>query len=289
MKGIITKLLKDLYFVETEKGVIESKARGVFRKKNISPVVGDWVDIQINDDGSGYIEEVLPRKNKLLRPDVANIDKIIHIHSIKDPKISTYMLDKALVMSEFYNIEPIIIFSKTDLVSPDKLEKYKEIYQKALYSVYRSSSYQDDDFDLIIEELKGSTCAVSGPSGSGKSTFINRLNENFNLEISNVSEKTKRGRHTTRHIELHKIFEDSHILDTPGFSTINLYFIDDERDLGSYFPEIRAVRSQCKFNNCLHINEPGCQVKNSLGSSISQTRYDNYILFIEEIKEMRRY
>lgn len=289
MKGLITKLLKDQYFVETEKGIIESKARGVFRKKNISPVVGDWVNIQLNEDGSGYIEEVLPRKNKLLRPDVANIDKIIHIHSIKDPKISTYMLDKALVMSEFYNIEPIIIFSKIDLVNQDELRKYKDIYNKAFYRVYGSSSFKDDDFNLILEELKDSTCAVSGPSGSGKSTFINRLNENFNLEISKVSEKTRRGRHTTRHIELHKIFEGAHILDTPGFSTINLDFINDERDLDNYFPEMRALKSKCKFNNCLHINEPGCQVKNTLGSSIDQSRYENYLLFIEEIKEMRKY
>lgn len=289
MEGKIIKLLKDLYFVSTPEGVIASKARGVFREKKISPIVGDKVRLRTAEDGSGYIEEVYPRKNQMIRPEVANIDLLINIHSIDDPKLNPYMLDKGLIMAEFYGIESIIIFSKSDLTNQKDYDFFKNIYEGAGYKVYKTSYYEDDDIDLIKAYIKGKTSAVSGPSGTGKSTFINRLNPNLKIETSEVSKKTRRGRHTTRHIELMPIFKNTFILDTPGFSTLGLEFIEDERQLDEYFPEIKALKNGCKFNNCMHINEPGCQVKNDLTNKISQIRYDNYLLFIEEIKEKRKY
>lgn len=289
MEGKIIKLLKDLYFVSTPEGIIASKARGLFRERKISPLVGDMVRLRMAEDGSGYIEEVFPRKNQMIRPEVANIDLLINIHSIDDPKLNPYMLDKGLIMAEFYGIESIIIFSKSDLTSKQDFDFFKRIYEGAGYKVFKTSYHEDDDIDLIKAYIKDRTSAVSGPSGTGKSTFINRLNSNLNIQTSEVSKKTKRGRHTTRHIELMPIFENTFILDTPGFSTIGLEFIEDERQLDEYFPEIKALKQGCKFNNCMHINEPGCQVKKELNNKLSQTRYENYLLFIEEIKEKRKY
>lgn len=290
MQGIIIKLLRDLYFVHTERGIIESKARGVFREKNINPIVGDKVRIKINEDGKGYIEEVYERYNELIRPQVANIDLVINIHSINEPQLNTYMLDKGLVMSEFYGIQSIIIFSKSDLYSNEEFTHYKEIYEKCDYPVFKSSiSSSNDDIDKIRANIVGKTSVVSGPSGTGKSSLLNRLNEDLKIETSSISEKTKRGRHTTRHIELMPISEDTYILDAPGFSTISLSFIEDEKDLDLYFSEFRKLRNSCKFNDCMHINEPGCKIKEELNNKLSESRYNNYLLFIEEIKNLRRY
>ena len=289
MKGIIVKILKDLFFVHTNSGLITCKARGVFRERKINPIVGDRVEIRINEDGSGYIENVFDRTNSLIRPEVANIDLLLNIHSIKEPNINTYMLDKALVMAEFYNIESIIIFSKNDLIDDHEFNHYKDIYNKAGYPVYKTSINGDDDLKEIENIILNKTSAVSGPSGSGKSTFLNRLNNDLNIETSAISHKSKRGKHTTRHIEIMPIANNTFILDTPGFSTINLDFIEDEGDLDKYFPEFRELKGNCKYNNCMHINEPKCNIKNELGSAISESRYNNYLLFFEEIKKFRRY
>lgn len=289
MEGLIVKLLKDLYFVYTEYGVIEAKARGVFRERNINPLVGDRVTIKINEDGSGYIEEVHPRSNELKRPEVANIDLVLNIHSIKSPKLNTYNLDKGLIMAEYYGIESIVVFSKADLITKEEFEKFKKIYTLAGYLVYKISMTDKDDIEDIREIIEGKTSVVSGPSGTGKSTFLNRLNPDLNLETSAVSNKTQRGRHTTRHTELMVINDHSFILDTPGFSSINLDFIEDEKLLDTYMPDLMKYKNLCKFNDCMHINEPGCKVKEEIGIGISKSRYDNYLLFMEEIKKFRRY
>ena len=289
MQGIIVKMLKDLFFVHTSAGLIQCKARGVFRERKINPIVGDRVSIKINDDGSGYIEEVFARTNSLIRPEVANIDLLINIHSIKEPNINTYMLDKALIMAEYYGIDSIIVFSKNDLIDEEEFNYYKDMYSNTGYPIYSISIHGDDDIKEIEDLIINKTSAVSGPSGSGKSTFLNRLNNDLNIETSRISHKSKRGRHTTRHIEIMPIAENTFILDTPGFSTINLDFITDEAHLDQFFPEFREHKSKCKYNNCMHINEPQCGIKNELGSTISESRYKNYLLFFDEIKKFRRY
>lgn len=289
MQGVIVKLLKDLYFVSSPQGLIESKARGVFRDKKIRPLVGDRVELDINEDGWGYINKVLERKNQLIRPEIANVDLLLHVHSLKSPDINTFILDKNLLLAEYNSIESLVIFSKLDLANDSLVEKYEAIYKSAGYDVLKISQNLDNDIEKLKEILKGKISSVSGPSGSGKSSLINRLNPDLNLETSHVSKKTQRGRQTTRHTELLEVFKDTYIFDTPGFSSINLDFLEDERQVSFLMPEIKKFGAFCKFNNCLHVGEPKCRVKEELGNKISKSRYNNYLLFLEEVKKFRRY
>ncbi|WP_425540218.1 ribosome small subunit-dependent GTPase A [Microaceticoccus formicicus] len=290
MKGTIIKLVRGIYYVDTEIGVIKCKARGLFREKDISPVVGDKVEIRISsEDQTGYIETVYPRKTELIRPAVANIDRALIVFSIKQPELNTYLLDKNLIMTNYFGIDSSICFTKSDLDSDEILNRYVEMYRNIGYTVYVVGKTDYSDLESIKESLVGRITSVSGPSGVGKSTLINKINPDINLKTSSVSLKTERGRHTTRHVELIPLEKDSYIIDTPGFSSLGLDFILDERDLSDYFIEFNQYADKCKFLDCMHINEPECAVKEEIGNSIYQSRYDSYILFINEIKKNRRY
>lgn len=290
MKGTIIKLVRGIYYVDTEMGVIKCKARGLFREMDISPVVGDKVEIRIsNEDQSGYIETVYPRKTELLRPAVANIDTALLVFSIKQPELNPYLLDKNLVMTNFYGIDSSICFTKSDLVNDEILNQYVEMYRNIGYTVYVVGKTDHKDLKTIKESLIGKITSVSGPSGVGKSTLINNINPNINLKTSSVSSKTERGRHTTRHVELIPLEKDTYIIDTPGFSSLGLDFIMDERKLSEHFIEFDQYSDKCKFLDCMHINEPNCAVKEQIGENIYQSRYDSYLLFINEIKNNRRY
>lgn len=290
MKGTIIKLVRGIYYVDTEIGVIKCKARGLFREKDISPVVGDKVEIRISsEDQSGYIETVYPRKTELIRPAVANIDRALIVFSIKQPELNTYLLDKNLVMTNYFGINSSICFTKSDLDSDEILNQYVEMYRNIGYTVYVVGKTDHSDLESIKESLVGRITSVSGPSGVGKSTLINNINPDVNLKTSSVSVKTERGRHTTRHVELIPLEKDTYIIDTPGFSSLGLDFILDERNLSDYFIEFEQYADKCKFLDCMHINEPQCAVKDEIGKSIYQSRYDSYLLFINEIKNNRRY
>lgn len=290
MKGTIIKLVRGIYYVDTEIGVIKCKARGLFREKDISPVVGDKVEIRISsEDQSGYIETVYPRKTELIRPAVANIDRALIVFSIKQPELNTYLLDKNLVMTNYFGINSSICFTKSDLDSDEILNQYVEMYRNIGYTVYVVGKTDHSDLESIKESLVGRITSVSGPSGVGKSTLINNINTDVNLKTSSVSVKTERGRHTTRHVELIPLEKDTYIIDTPGFSSLGLDFILDERNLSDYFIEFEQYADKCKFLDCMHINEPQCAVKDEIGKSIYQSRYDSYLLFINEIKNNRRY
>lgn len=290
MKGTIIKLVRGIYYVDTEIGVIKCKARGLFREKDISPVVGDKVEIRIsNEDQSGYIETVYPRKTELIRPAVANIDRALIVFSIKQPELNTYLLDKNLVMTNYFGINSSICFTKSDLDSDEILNQYVEMYRNIGYTVYVVGKTDHSDLESIKESLVGRITSVSGPSGVGKSTLINNINPDVNLKTSSVSVKTERGRHTTRHVELIPLEKDTYIIDTPGFSSLGLDFILDERNLSDYFIEFEQYADKCKFLDCMHINEPQCAVKDEIGKNIYQSRYDSYLLFINEIKNNRRY
>lgn len=290
-EGIIIKGIGGFYYVRTKEKTYETRARGLFREENITPLVGDRVVIRINsEDDSGYIEEIKPRKTELLRPPVANIDQVVIVMSIKAPDINLWLLDKFLVMSEYEKLDIIIVLSKTDLVEKKQLEYIKDIYNKAKYKVIELSNYNEIGIEEIKNILENKITAFAGPSGVGKSTLLNSIDKNLNLETGDISQKTERGKHTTRHVELMELNNGSFVLDTPGFSSLNLDFIEEQVELSYYFREFLDENRPCKFRGCLHDKEPGCSVKERVDEGIiAEERYENYIRILEDIKNNRRY
>ncbi len=285
MIGKIIKSQKEIYYVLTEEKTFMCKARGVFRNKNIKPLVGDNVEFDITDDSKGYITKILERKNQIKRPNIANIDQILYFITIKNPSLNLFNIDKYLSMCEYINIDVIIFVSKKDLADKKDLEFIK-MYEKIGYKLIFIDNYNDFPKNEILEILRGKTSAVSGSSGVGKSTFLSNLVEN-EIEIGSISEKSKRGKNTTRHIEIFNLEKNTNIFDTPGFDSFDIDFIDDEKDLKYCFREFD--NNSCKFNNCNHINEPKCKVKDDLSKGIiEKTRYENYLTLFEEIKKRRQ-
>lgn len=288
--GIITKSQKELYYVKTEENTFKSKARGVFRDKNIKPLVGDKVEIQILEDGTAYIEKVFERKNSLVRPPIANIDQIILISSLVEPKLNYTIFDKYLVMLEHFGIDVKIVINKIELASEAEIEEFNKIYSLTDYNYIFTSAVENIGIDELKTMMSGKISSFAGPSGVGKSTLLNRISSEINAETGDISKKTSRGKHTTRHVELFELYEDTFIFDTPGFSSLALDFIEEFRDVKEYFTEFKKYKQDCKFANCLHLNEPNCAVKSALeNGEISQSRYNNYKYIIDEIKNNRRY
>ncbi|WP_099203064.1 ribosome small subunit-dependent GTPase A [Miniphocaeibacter massiliensis] len=285
----IIKSHRGIYYVEQNNKVILCKARGVFRDRDIKPIVGDLVDISINDDGTGYIEKVYERKNQLLRPPLANIDQVIIIMSLKDPKINLNLLDKYILMLEKSNLEIKIIFNKVDLVKDKDMEYISSIYANIGYDIYFNSNVKESNLSLdrLFEDK---ITAVVGPSGVGKSTTLNKIFSNFNFDTGEISVKNKKGKHTTRHIEMSKLSNNSYIIDTPGFSSLSLEFIDERNDIKDNFIEFRKYANKCKYNDCYHINEPVCGVKLALEEKIiAKERYENYKQILNEYDKIRRF
>lgn len=285
MIGKIIKSQKEIYYVLTELDTFMCKARGVFRKKNIKPLVGDNVEFDVTENSKGYITKILDRKNEIKRPNIANIDQILYFITIKNPSLNLFNIDKYLAMCEHINIDVVIIVSKKDLADDKDLEFIK-MYEKIGYKLVFIDNYNDFPKNEILKILDGKTSAVSGSSGVGKSTFLNNLVED-EIEIGTISEKSKRGKNTTRHIEIFNLGKNTNIFDTPGFDSFDIDFIDDEKDLKYCFKEFD--NNSCKFNNCNHINEPKCKVKDDLlNGFVEKTRYENYLLLFEEIKKRRQ-
>lgn len=290
LEGRIIKGVGGLYFVKTTEGVIKSRARGVFRVEKTIPLIGDLVNIRISEeDNMGYIIDIKERKTELLRPAVANITQAIIVMSVKNPEINTWLLDKFLLMAEYENLNIVIVFNKSDLDNK-KAEELKEIYEKAGYEVVIASTSLDVGIDDVKKYLKDNISVFAGPSGVGKSSLLNKIHKGFKLEIGDISAKNKRGKHTTRHIELLELDDNSFVLDSPGFSSLSLNFIEDESEVRNYFKEIHEYGKDCKFLSCLHNKEPGCAVKNAVEkNNINNSRYTNYLLLLEEVKNIRRY
>lgn len=285
----IVKSHRGIYYVEKEGQVYLCKARGLFRNKKVKPVVGDEVDISINNDGTAYIKEIYERKNQLLRPPISNVDQVIVIMSLSSPDINLYTLDKYLLMLELSHIETKIIFNKTDLVDKEYSDKISKIYNNIGYDIYLNSNQENNGKELL-NLFKNRSTVVTGPSGVGKSTTLNNIFSHFDFETGSISEKSLRGKHTTRHIEISKIDERSYVIDTPGFSALSLDFINDINDIGEGFIEFFKLKNECKFNNCIHENEPKCAVKNAVqDKKISESRYKNYLLLLEEFRNLRGY
>ena len=287
MTGKIIKGIAGFYYVQTKCGVYECKAKGSFRNKKVKPFVGDNVEITVLDEENkkGNMEEILERKNCLIRPAVANVDQTLVIFAAAKPDPNLNLLDRFLIMMEQKDVPVILVFNKTDVAEEEKLANLAKTYEDCGYQVLRVSALKEEGISEIKEVLKGKTSTVAGPSGVGKSSIINLLQSDIHMETGNISEKIERGKHTTRHSELITIAEDTYIFDTPGFSS--LYVTDMEKEeLKSYFPEFAPYEEECKFLGCVHVNEPICGVKEALKEGkISQSRYENYKLLYEELKE----
>ena len=292
MKGKIIKGIAGFYYVHTGKaGVYECKAKGIFRKEKIKPLVGDNVEIDIIDEEAhtGNIKEILPRKNTLIRPAVANIDQAVVIFAAAKPKPNFNLLDRFLIMMERQEIPAVICFNKMDLAREEELQKLKEAYETSGYRILFSSAAKEEGISGIREVLQDKTSTVAGPSGVGKSSLINLLAPEANMETGAISEKIERGRHTTRHAELICIRENTYIVDTPGFSSLSVDSFDKE-NLGNYFPEFVEYEDRCRFPGCSHISEPDCGVKEALAEGkISRIRYEDYLEIYNELKDKRKY
>lgn len=290
-KGIIYKAQKELYYVLADEISYKCKARGVFRDRNIKPLVGDYVEISILSDDEAIIDSVSDRKSQLIRPPVANVDQIILVLTLKSPNLNYTLVDKYLVMLEHFGLEVAIVFNKIDLIDEQEIQQLKEEYEKTSYKMFFTSTLDNIGIGDLKGQFSGKISALAGPSGVGKSSLINMIGDkNIDLKTGKISEKTKRGRHTTRHTELFEIFDSTYILDTPGFSSLDLSFIEDETMLRNFYPEFVKLQASCRFQNCQHIKEPDCAVKKALEQGkISKRRYENYLLIREEIKKNRRY
>lgn len=292
MEGKIVKGIASFYYVHVpDLGVFECKAKGIFRNQNIKPLVGDNVLILPKEESfkEGLITDILPRKNELIRPAVANIDQAMVIFSITKPKPNFNLLDRFLITMERQGTKAILCFNKKDLVSEEEVDYIKDVYKNTRYEQIFISALKEDDLEAVFEVLKGKTTAVAGPSGVGKSSLINRIQPEANMEIGEISEKISRGKHTTRHSELINIKDNTYIMDTPGFSSLVIGEFD-VIELRNYFTEFHKYQEGCKFQSCAHINEPDCKVKEALNEGmISDIRYKNYLNIYNEIEKTKKY
>lgn len=291
MNGKIIKGIAGFYYVHTPKGLFECKAKGVFRKEKIKPLVGDNVKIEIVDDEKllGNIVEIFPRSNSLIRPASANIDQALVIFAIAKPEPNYNLLDRFLISMHQQQIPTIICFNKKDLVSADEQQALEEAYCRSGCELLFVSGKKHEGIDLIRAELKGKTTVIAGPSGVGKSTIVNVLTPEAHMKTGEISRKIERGKHTTRHAELFAVEESTYIMDTPGFTSLRVSEMEKE-ELQGFYPEFEPYEPFCKFGGCVHINEPVCGVRNALAEGkISCIRYENYRLIYEELKAQKKY
>lgn len=292
MTGKIIKGIAGFYYVYGEDHQIyECKAKGIFRNRSIKPFVGDQVEIAVlgTEPPEGNIELILPRKNTLIRPAAANVDQVLVVFALADPEPNLNLLDRFLVMVERLGIPAAVGFNKMDLSDETIMNRYRLIYEPAGYPILFFSTHEDRGIDAVRHFLKGKTTALAGPSGVGKSSLMNQILPKAQMETRSISEKIKRGRHTTRHSELFCTEPGTYLMDTPGFSSV---FVEDmeAQELKEYFPEFHPCEDECRFPGCVHIGETICGVKAAVQEGkISNSRYGNYQLFYQELKNRRRY
>ncbi len=291
-RGIIVKGIGGFYYIIHNEDIYECKPRGIFRKQKIKPLVGDVVLFDSNEDTKeGTIEKILDRKVELFRPPVANVDQAIIVFAIKNPNPDLKLLDKLLIMGEYYNLELKICINKIDIDDVEECKKIHEIYKHTGYNIIFTSTKSDIGISEINETLKDKITVFAGPSGVGKSSILNSIQRGLKLKTGDISEKIKRGKHTTRHTELLKLDGGGWVVDTPGFTSFDIDFLESN-NIEKLFPEFGNYIESCKFNNCIHINEPGCAIKDALNNGyINKNRYNNYVDFVKQIaeSEKRRY
>jgi len=287
MKGTIIKGIAGFYYVKTEDGrLIECKARGKFRFDELTPMVGDMVEIAIDDNNKGVIDSVLPRKSQLTRPAVANITQALVVFAFKDPDINLELLNRFLVLCEYNNLKITVCMNKSDL-NTGQNDMIIEMIKSAGYDFLSLNAEKGIGTELVKEKLKDNITVLCGPSGAGKSTILNSIAGRTLMETGVVSNKLGRGKHTTRHSELIEV-GGGFIVDTPGFSSLDIDFIKRE-DLMYSFPEFQEFIGKCRFTGCIHHKEPDCAIKEAVEKGIiNPLRYDFYIKMLEEISNTRR-
>lgn len=292
MQGQIFKIHSDFYYVETQSGVVECKISGVLKKRKDNIVVGDFVELeQINKNSKqAFIAKVLPRETYIPRPKVANVNQIIIVSALKEPDLDFEQLNRYLAFCEYYKLKPILCFNKNDLEGEEEIiAKIKKIYEPLSYDILFTSAIEGNGIAKFKKLLHNKITVLCGSSGVGKSSLINAINPNLNLKTKQVSEKTERGTHTTRHCEIINLDTDSRIVDTPGFSQLKFDFLMPA-EIGSLFREITTIQENngcCKFSDCLHEKEIGCKILESI-KNIDETRYQSYLQFVKEAKEYKK-
>lgn len=279
-QGQIFKIHSDFYYVNSENRIFECKLRSVLKKQKQKVFVGDYVEF-----AEGAIEKILPRKNYITRPTVANIDQVIIVSAVKEPELSFLQLNRYIAFAKYHNLNTVLCFNKNDLSEDDStIERVFEIYEPLGFDIIFTSAlegYGTEEFKTI---LQGKTSVLCGASGVGKSSLINAVS-GINLRTKSVSDKTGRGTHTTRHCEIVEIADDTRIVDTPGFSNLKFDFLMPN-EVDSLFVEMTPFKGQCKFQNCIHLSETDCAIKSHIGE-IDETRYESYVAFVEEAMEYK--
>ena len=291
MRGKIIKGIGGFYYIHTGEALYECKAKGIFRKEKMKPLVGDNVQIDVLDEEKklGSIVQILPILNSLIRPAVANVDQAVVIFAMARPEPNLNLLDRFLVMMQMQGIKTLICFNKTDIAEDDLSEKLKKIYDKCENELLFVSSLTESGIDMLKEKLTGKTTVLAGPSGVGKSSVVNRLFPEAQAQTGLVSEKIGRGKHTTRHSELFYLEKQTYIMDTPGFSSLAVPDMEKE-ELKDYFSEFIPYDGMCRFQGCAHIHEPGCHIKDMVeAGELSENRYQNYVQMYGELNERKRY
>ncbi|MEB8421387.1 ribosome small subunit-dependent GTPase A [Enterococcus hirae] len=285
IKGQIRKAISGFYYVHADGETYQTRGRGNFRNRKITPLVGDQVLFESENKTDGYLLEVMPRKNQLVRPPVANVDLGVVVTSLVEPNFSYNLLDRFLVTLEYESIEPVIFLTKTDLASNEQqIDEIKQTYETIGYPVI-VPKYPGDTAELIRYFPERLTVFM-GQSGAGKSTLLNQISPDLNLETGEISDSLGRGRHTTRHVELLPLY-DGLVADTPGFSSIDFLTIETT-ELPKQFPEFVSTSNHCRFRECMHAKEPGCEVKRQVETGeIAQTRYENYLQFLQEVENRK--
>lgn len=294
MYGKIVKAIAGFYYVDVaESGIYKCRAKGVFRKEGKKPLVGDDVCMDVTHEGDreGNVTEILPRKNELFRPSVANIDQVLIFFALKTPDPNYLLIDRFLISASLCRIPGILCFNKTDAANEDEISEVRENYRNCGFPLHFVSVRKGEGIEELSRLLEGRTTALAGPSGSGKSSLTNALSGTEAMEVGDISKKLARGKNTTRHIELLRVGRDTFLCDTPGFSALDTEGLL-KHELKEYFAEFNPYEGKCRFQGCVHIGEPDCAVKEAVRAGvISQRRYDNYAALYEELKdaERRRY
>mgnify|MGYP005760099205 FL=1 len=289
LEGLVRKGIGGFYTVETPEGIYTCTARGKFRKARISPYAGDRVRILGEEDGTGALEEILPRKNFLVRPPIANIDQLFIVTSLRDPSPDPLILDKTIAAAELEQIAPVLVLTKTDLDDASPLQK---IYSVAGIPCFAVSSVTGEGVDQVGALLEGRISAFTGNSGVGKSTLLNALFPDLQLKTGEISQKLGRGRHTTREVELYKLEGGGYVADTPGFSTFDIerYRMTDKEKLAFGFREFTPYLGACQFSSCSHTCEKGCAVLQAVEEGkIPRSRHESYCAMYQEVKDVKQW